>query len=259
MSSMKAEVPANTDSVSCSPLYEIRQSQSPGAPILSTNDSTGSHPPLQTTSGSPMDFSNVTKVDYRASHLNLPNRQRMMRRSSDVNPGHEYDPIHKMDVDISPTNGSSEHHSSSGHPTPSTTSHKSSSRTSYSPHRTDEASGSQYQTGITTAPSPHTATFFTSENNFAGYSPGAQQFFASTPGQYTDGSFTIPPGWDFQNGHTGMTPDNRTGPTASLQTGLSPLEEGGWANMLDEFGWDGSAGGVAPVPRRREGYASRPS
>jgi len=221
-----------------------------------------------------MDFSNVTNTGYRASHLNLPNRQRTPQGCSKVvpvnlhgvMPGHDYgeklpggDPMHNMDIDMSSNNGGSEHYSSSGHPTPSTTSNKSSSRTSYSPPHIDEAAATQYHTSITTAPSPNTAAFFDSDNTFTGYSSGTQQFFAPTPGQDNDGAFVIPPGWDFQAGHTGMTPDNRAGATPSLQTGLNPLEEGGWANMLEDFGWDGSTNGGGPLLRRMEGHTSLPS
>ncbi|KAI9873216.1 MAG: hypothetical protein M1830_000701 [Pleopsidium flavum] len=246
-----AEVPSGTGNVLCSTVFEIRQSQPLGATIPPSNDSISGRPPLQTTSGSPMDFNNVTNTDYRATLLNLPNRQKAAHGGSQAIPvnlhgvmsGYDHgermadgDFMHKMDMDLSSNNGSSEHHSSSNHPTPSTTSHKGSSRTSYSPPQTDEAPATQYHTIIANGPSPNAAAFFDSDNNFTDYSPGAQQFLAPTPGQDNDGAFVIPPGWDLQGGHTGMTPDRQTGAALDLQTGLMPFGDDGWGNMLDDLG-----------------------
>lgn len=206
--------------------------------------------------------------------MELPNRQKTSRENSRVNPLKSQDatpcqnygdnlangdPMHKMDMEVTSNNGGSEHHSSSNQPTPSTTSNKSSSRTSYSPPQLDETSATQYLSNIASVQSPSTSTFFDSSNTFGGYSPGAQQILASMPGQNIDGSFVVPSGWDFQSGQTGLTPDNRTELPPSLQGGMISLEESGWVNMLDDFGWDPLAGVPDPLARDTESRQARPS
>ena len=217
-----------------------------------------------------MDFNKVPNLQYRAPHAELPNRQKRSPENSRINPirpqgvplGQNYstmdnaDPMHKMDMEVTSSNGGSEQHSSSNHPTPSTTSNKSSSRTSYSPPHSDEASTNQYMQNIASVPSSSTAAFFDSSNTFGGYSPGAQNMLASLPGQDVDGSFVVPSGWDYQSGQTGLTPDNRT---ELPQAGMNSLDESGWVNMLNDFGWDPLAGVPDPLSRDRESRPARPS
>lgn len=221
-----------------------------------------------------MDFDNVTKLQYRGSHPELPNRQKPSRQNSRVNPltyqgvtpSQNYgdntgngDAMHKMDLEVTSSNGGSEQHSSSNHPTPSTTSNKSSSRTSYSPPQLDEISATQYLNNIANAPSPNTSAFFDSTNTFAGYSPGAQNILAPLPGQDIDGSFVVPSGWDFQGGRTGLTPDNRIELPPSMQAGMNSLDESGWVDMLNDLGWDPLTGVPDPLARSRESHPARSS
>jgi len=216
---------------------------------LSPTESTLRCPPLQTTNGSPMNFNNVPNLQYRGSHAELPNRQKSSLESSRM---------HTMDMEVTSNNGSSEQHSSSNHRTPSTTSNKSSSRTSYSPPQLDETPATQYLGNIASISSPNTSAFLDSSNTFRAYAPGSQYAMASMSGQETDGSFGVPPGWDFPSGQTGLTPDNRMQSPPSLQAGMNSLEEDGWANMLNDLGWDPLAGIPEPLTRDGESHSARP-
>ena len=216
-----------------------------------------------------MDFNKVPNYFYRGSQLELPSRRKVSNENSKGNPMNSQgfkpcqnysenmangNPMHKMDMEATSNNGSSENHSSSNHPTPSTTSNKSSSRTSYSPPQLDETTASQYLSNMANVPSPNTAAFFDSRNTFGGYSPGTQNILTSLPDQDVGGSFAVASGWEFQSGQTGLTPDNRTEIPPSLPTGMNQLEESGWVNMLNDFGWDPLVGVPDPLSRDRESH-----
>src|SRR5271156_2759549 len=69
----QGEVPINTDSVKCSPLFEIRQSQTQGQ---NGGIQTSIEKPLLTTTDMPMDFSNITTFETAA----IPQRPRVSPR-----------------------------------------------------------------------------------------------------------------------------------------------------------------------------------
>lgn len=146
-----------------------------------------------------------------------------------------------VDMDLSPdaTTGSDRHHSASDHPTPSTSSNKASSHTSYTPPNLDDAathSTSNSYTNASSAPSmsPSTAAYFQNAHTFG-------QFFSPPPdtvGKDSIGSsnpFSMQGGWEYPvtqpGGQTGMTP--------GATTGMSPMGEGQWTQMLEGMVWNG--------------------
>ena len=189
----------------------------------------------------------LANSQYRAPHINLPNRQKASHESATVIPCKAYgltpflnnvdrlpdgEYVHRIDMEATPNNCGSEHHSSSGHPTPSTISNKS-SQTSYSPPHIDETSTTQYHSSITniTGVSPSDTAAFFESNAFAGF-------------------------YEFQEGHSGLTLDKQTELSASLPTETDSLDEAGWVDMLNEFGWDTSASGGVPFSKDRGGPMS---
>lgn len=135
----------------------------------------------------------------------------------------------------------------SDHQTP-LNSRQPSSNTSYSPPTVDDCS---HPTITTNGPS---TVSFDSTDQFTGFTPTSDTHFPHSPdnpsGQEPNG-FTIPAGWE-----VGADGALHVQPGAS--TGLSPLGESGWTQILEGMGWDGNgldAGGE--VPWRAETEESR--
>ena len=246
-----AAVPANSDTMRCSPLYDIRQSQSANAPILGEGADPG---PLQSTNGTPMDFSRLfANSPYSA---NIPSRSKDVTRAVSTQgfvPASDYGEgmasnIH--DIDMSPDT-SDRQNSTSDHATPSTNSNKGSSHTSFTPPNID-----QDPAASTTTNTNNNNRFYPSQNN-SGFKPSmspntaAASSFAASFGQFfptTEDTPKDPAGmeipfgmaasWDYANsasgGGTGLTPT-----ATGSGSGMSPLNEGQWTQMLEGMGWNG--------------------
>ena len=148
--------------------------------------------------------------------------------------GTDAPPLHKsaFDTEMVSEPTSSERHgslSNSNHPTPAT-SHHGSSNTSYSPSSLDVPDApdmphqpqqqQQQHMPETTGPSPHPFNFQQTAP-FAGFTPPPRGLGESD-------QFTLPLNWDMGS----------AGP-AGQATGMSPLGEAGWSQML-EMGWEGA-------------------
>lgn len=266
----QGEVPVNTDAVSCSPLIHIRQTQ--GLTVESNND-----PPLQTTDGIPLDFSQIDSQAGFSPGGSLPDRRKSTQPLSHPctrtvsirglvpddfagNLGEGGD-LNTMDLspDGSGSNSDHHHHSASDHPTPSTSaSNKApSSHTSYTPPHFDDASHQQSSNYSSNGANMSPSAFFNTGNvNSYGMSPNtAAQFFPFTsaspkqPGQTinvgaTENPFSFPHSWEHgggagPQGPTGMTPGATTGLTPGATTGMSPMGDGQWTQMLEGMNWNG--------------------
>ena len=141
---------------------------------------------------------------------------------------------HNMfDTEMSPDHTSDWGNSLSNHPTP-TNSNNSSSNTSYSPPHIEDTESTHTSTG----PSAAATGFLHPSTSFAGYTPPANaQYHLPIPAGSADSNYVIPPGWEIGPG--GVVP--------SASTGLSPIGESGWTQMLEGMGWDGSALGAGEV------------
>ena len=116
------EIPINTDAVKCSPLFEIRQSQAQGLPVTQPQQTAE-----RTTSSTAGDFPRMSAFDNSASTTHGA-KQFQANRTAEIFPdGHNW-----TEMDMSP-DGSGATRISSGQPTPSSTSNKASSHTSFSP------------------------------------------------------------------------------------------------------------------------------
>ena len=133
-----------------------------------------------------------------------------------------------FDTEMSSDHTSDRQNSVSNLPTP-TNSHQSSSNTSYSPHAEDSES---------THPPATTEAFFEQGTSFPSFTQSTDPHFPShSLGRGDTDNYVIPPGWD-------ISPE---GVVPSATTGLSPMGENGWTQMLEGMGWDGSALGAGEV------------
>lgn len=138
-----------------------------------------------------------------------------------------------FDTEMSSDHTSDRHQSLSNHPTP-TTSHHGSSNTSYSPQNNDDVDPSHHNTE--SAGQGATTSFFNSSAPFAEFNPAADAGFTQSGGRNTSEAnhYAMPSVWEI-----GQDPDIST-------SGLSPLGDAGWRNMLEGMGWDESTVGVDP-------------
>ena len=147
-------------------------------------------------------------------------------------------------MDLSPDVSTGEQHTSratSDHPTPSTSSNKGSSHTSFTPPHFDDSSHSTYPSSSTMM-SPNTAAnaYFQNVESYAQFSPGSSGASKEGPGGLPN-AFSFPASWDYSNdgsastgsgmkdqNHTGLTP----GPTGMTPgaTGMTPIPmpDGSW-------------------------------
>ena len=134
-----------------------------------------------------------------------------------------------FDTEMASDHTSDRRASVSNHPTP-TTSHQGSSNTSYSPQQIDDSDPTHPSRNQNTGP---TTSFFNPSAPFSGFTPPADAGFPhggrgimAEPDQ-----FGMQPAWDL--GPDPVLP----GPP----TGLSPLGESGWRQMLERMTWSGDA------------------
>lgn len=138
--------------------------------------------------------------------------------------------LHRFDTDMS---SSDQQTTGSNQPTPNL-SHHSSSNTSYSsPHLADDANPNA-QLSATTDSNP---AFFGAEHSFAGFTPPEDQSQYPLPGPAKIDA-------DFEAWRAGPP-----GGTPSAGTGLSPMGEGEWTQIMEGMGWDGAVLGQGSRPR----------
>jgi hypothetical protein len=215
-----AEIPVNTDSLHCTPLYEIRESQAPNA-----NASAPSLAPLRTANDMPMDFSlqDFTSSEMESIFSNQNTSQRQMpqrtRSTQPDNVNTHFGRTNSLsDTGLSPEASAQQPGSgrNSNQPTPSasTTSNKGSSHTSFTPPQFDDGSTS-YAAFSTLSPAA-------AQRLFDPYAPSANK----TGPEGMNTPFSIPASWDFSadgsaNTGTGMKENNPE--NFSSGTGLTPF------------------------------------
>jgi hypothetical protein len=161
-------------------------------------------------------------------------------------------------MDLSPDVSSGEVHPSRGtsdHPTPSTSSNKGSSHTSFTPPHFDDNSHSAYPSSSTMM-SPNTAAnaYFQNADSYPPFSPGSS---GASKGDISGlpSTFSFPASWDYSvdgpaNTGTGMKDHNATGLTPG-PTGMTPIAmpDGSWQmNSLEGSEWM-FANWNAPTPQ----------
>ena len=157
------EIPVNFDSVKCSPLFDIRESQAVGQNGPATPD----QPPLHNVNHTARNFTQLAG-GQNPSSSNLPSRTRTSSRpdmAETFGAGGNviYGDAQGAAMDLSPDVSTGEAHVSKGtpdHPTPSTSSNKGSSHTSFTPPHFDDNSHSGYPSSqlqcLQTLPPMHT-------------------------------------------------------------------------------------------------------
>jgi hypothetical protein len=153
-------------------------------------------------------------------------------------------------MDLSPDVSTGEAHVSKGTPTPSTSSNKGSSHTSFTPPHFDDNSHSGYPSSTTMSPNTAANAYFQNTESYPPFSPemsaGNKEGSGGLPG-----TFSFPASWDYSangpaNTGTGMKDHNPTGltpgPTGMTPgpTGMSPIAmpDGSWnLNALEGNEW----------------------
>ena len=258
----------NFDSVRCSPLFEIRESHAVGqnGPAPTNQNQRGVH----NVNDPAMGFAQPA-AGQASTNSSLPRRPRTSSRP-DVGEAFGaggnviYGDAQSTVMDLSPDVSTGEPHASRGtsdHPTPSTSSNKGSSHTSFTPPHFDDSSHSAYPSS-TTMMSPNTAanTYFQNAESYAPFSPSSSGASKEGPGGLPS-AFSFPAGWDYSNdgpantgsgmkdrNHTGLTPGS-TGMTPGA-TGMTPIAmpDGSWnMNALEGNEWM-FANWNAPTPQQ---------
>ncbi|KAF2731163.1 hypothetical protein EJ04DRAFT_584067 [Polyplosphaeria fusca] len=233
-----AAVPINTDSVACSPIFEIRETQSATAPI---NQFANANAPAQAsgsqftgnTPGPPFHVSDVSAINMETqksafipsqsgAQMELPSRERSVDNSRFA-PG-------RITVSYSLSDGN-EMDTSGDQPSPSTTTTQSrggsTSHTSYSPaQQQDDASlrfGASPKNLPNQIPLPHSTG-----SNTSNFFPTSEDMFSSL--------YTQPA----QLGNDGFIMNDWDMSAMSGGTGMTPMSEGGWNQMLESInlGWN---------------------
>ena len=251
---IQLEIPVNFDSVKCSPLFEIRESQAVGQNGPATPD----QPPLHNVNHIARNFTQLAG-GQNPSSSNLPSRTRTssrpdMAEAFGAGSNVIYGDTQGAAMDLSPDVSTGEAHVSKGtpdHPTPSTSSNKGSSHTSFTPPHFDDNSHPGYPSSSATM-SPNTAAnaYFQNADSYAQFSPemsaGNKEGSGGIPS-----TFSFPASWDYSangpaNTGTGMKDHNPTGltpgPTGMTPgaTGMTPIAmpDGSWhLNALEGNEW----------------------
>ena len=208
-----------------------------------------------------MDLDVGPPPQYNVSSFNVPTRERQYSQSANpYGPGHPsgvmmrqgFSRIHDgyvmnsarpFEMEIASDCASDRQNSLSGHPTPVPSHH--SSNTSYSPTNIEDPEHAGHHDPIV-GTRHHTANFYNPPNTFNGFPAPIDPRFQTNSGP-NPGGYGIPHGWD-------VSPDGIVLP--SVTTGMSPMGEPGWSNMLDNLSWD--AGQIpGEVPWRPSPSGSR--
>jgi hypothetical protein len=205
-----------------------------------------------------MNFTQLA-VGQTSTNPNLPSRARTSSRPDMAEAfggggNVVYGDVQGTAMDLSPDVSTGEPHASRGTSdqlTPSTSSNKGSSHTSFTPPHFDDNSHSAYPSSSTMM-SPNTAAnaYFQNAESYAQFSPGSSGASKDGPGGLPS-SFSFPASWDYSadgpaNTGTGMKDHNPTGltpgPTGMTPgaTGMTPIAmpDGSWQiNALEGSEW----------------------
>ena len=234
---LQEAIPLNTDTVSCTPIFEIRESQSASAPMNQFGGGGSSATQYATTGnnpGPPYTHSSLIDMEQQSvpafvpsqsgTQMNLPTRDRNASGGFGLSDDHDMD-------DAAPSPATTNSQSRGG-----STSHTS---LSYSPAAQQQQLGdaqnlrfgnspknpqSQMPLPQSTTPS-NNANFFTVDNNFAG------GFYPTQGGSVND---------PFSQGFLGNEWDmNAMGAGTGAGTGMTPMSESSWNQMLEgiQLGW----------------------
>lgn len=235
-------MPVNSDSVSCSPLFEIRESQNPNASInqygngerAATAAKNNNMPHIPGTQpGPPFHISSVTKINLEPQNPApfVPSQSGPQLVPSNFNLSAD-----NNEMDISPDTASVDQ------PSPATTTNSqsqqsrggSTSHSSYSPGQGIEHLPYRPSPRMSNrVPLPHTTSPNNTTNTNANFFPPSDDMFSAyvtgNPGSMNgaDNGFLMGPEWEL----AGMGPG----------TGMTPMSDGGWNQLLESvnLGWDG--------------------
>lgn len=233
----------NSDAVGCSPVFEIRESQAPGTGINTYRnaDPVPASQNRQTQFGEsahhpPFHLANVTKINLETQSPFVPSQG-----GGGVNvPSNGFSMGDSNEMDLSPDATNADQ------PSPATTANSrsqsqsggggSASHSSYSP--------GQHTEHLAYRPSPRMSNQIPPQNSASSSSPLNNIFYSTsndmlnanfgyggTPGMNTDttigGEFVMGNEWELGGISTG--------------TGMTPMSDGGWNQMLESInlGWDG--------------------
>lgn len=251
---VQGTVPADFDAVKCSPLLDIRKTQTintgnhmkpnnKGLPTGFPNVSTNGTPNLVNSRATQFNRQNINLAsrEQRAPQqhwsqsisepMNLENILPNSRWASNSPSAYPISGAENSTFDTSMSDNTSEGPRSSGQ-TPSTTNHAS-SNTSYSPPQDEDLDLTLRTASHHPIPNSNTAA----TPGFLSWSPAKETAIPPTtsPNQAQDNTpFVVPQGW--QLGSETELPDGLAG--------LSPPGDGGWAQMLEGVLWDGSGMGM---------------
>jgi hypothetical protein len=221
--------------------------------VLGQNGPAPDPPPLHT-----MNFTELAS-GQTSTNSNLPSRTRTSSRPNMAEAFRTegnavYGDAQSNAMDLSPDVSSGEPLTSRGtsdHPTPSASSNKGSSRTSFTPPHFDDSSHSAYPSSSTMM-SPNTAAnaYFQSTESYPHFSPRSSVASKEGTGGLPN-TFSFPSNWDYSadglaNTSTSMKDHNPTGltpgPTGMTPgaTGMSPIAmpDGSWQmNALEGQEW----------------------
>jgi hypothetical protein len=250
------EVPVNFDTVRCSPIFEIRESQGVGQ-----NGPAIDQRPLHNVNHTTMNFAQLG-AGQTSTNSNLPSRTRTssrpdMAEAFGTGDNGIYGDAQATAMDLSPDVSTGEAHASRGtsdHPTPSTSSNKGSSHTPFTPPHFDDNSHAGYPSSSTMM-SPNTAAnaYFQNVESYPPFSPGSP---GASKESGVPNTFSFPSGWDYSadgsaNTGTDMKDHNPTGLTPG-PSGMTPIAmpDGSWQlNTLEGSEWM-FANWNAPTPQQ---------
>lgn len=199
-----------------------------------------------------------------STNANLPSRTRApsrpdMAETFGTGDNGMYGDAQATAMDLSPDVSAGELHASRGtsdHPTPSTSSNKGSSHTSFTPPHFDDSSHSAYPSSSTML-SPNIAanTYFQNVESYPPFSPGSSTASKEGAGGLPN-AFSFPASWDYSadgpaNTSTGIKDHNPPGLTPG-PTGMTPIAmpDGSWQiNTLEGSEWM-FANWNAPTPQQ---------
>ncbi|KAF1956109.1 hypothetical protein CC80DRAFT_525646 [Byssothecium circinans] len=251
-------IPVNTDAVGCSPLFEIRDSQNPNAPMNQFKPLESLHAPQNRTPGPPFHLSSVNDVNLDTSQ----NSQFMTSQTAgnEMNPpsnpfnlgdGNQMDMSPEGNADMpSPATSNSRTHSQSGGGSTSHSSYSPGQHTEHIPYRPSPRMSNQVplarqQMPVQAQPSPSTSTANMNSNINANttFFTANEDMFASMYG----GAGTMGGGDGLGNGFVMNNDwDMGVGIGVGGAPGMTPMSEGTWNQMLESINmdWNGMGTGT---------------
>ena len=248
---LQFEVPVNFDTLRCSPIFEIRESQAHGQngpPVPEQRKSTRLN-------DHPMNYSQFGQNNGPPSTASLPNRPRLSPQASLSGmrfSGDAFQNTISTVMDLSPDTSAAEQHSSQGpsnHPTPSTSSNKGSSHAPFTPPHFEDNASTIYSSSSNGMPSGSgTAQFY---QNAESFNKLQSEINKDGPSEMQN-PFSYSASWDYSsdgpaNTGAGVKDPNPTeiapGPSGmtSCSPGMTPMtmSDGSWPgmNILEGQDW----------------------